>query len=69
MQALKNLFSRAQTQRAAAQQQAQTTAPTELSAESLQLVGGGLPRVGGLGGSSTAPDTSTSSATTLPSAG
>ena len=52
----------------AAQQQAHTSKPTELSAESLKLVGGGLPRVGGLGGSAVAPDTSTAAAT-LPSVG
>jgi hypothetical protein len=40
MQALKSLFSRAQVQAAASAQQ-----PVELSAESLKLVGGGLPRV------------------------
>lgn len=56
MQALKSLFSRAQVQAAAivpAQQ------PVELSPESLKLVGGGLPRVGG-----ELPDTMTSSTVT-----
>lgn len=43
MQALKSLFSRAQVQAAAVPAQL----PVELSAESLKLVGGGLPRVGG----------------------
>lgn len=42
MQALKSLFSRAQVQAAAAVPAKQ---PVELSPESLQLVGGGLPRV------------------------
>ena len=66
MQALKTLFSRAQAQRAVVQPLAQTTQPTELAAESLTLVGGGLPRVGGLGGWGTTPDTGEAPAT-LPS--
>ncbi len=41
MQALKSLFSRAQSQVAAAS----AKQPLELSPESLKLVGGGLPRV------------------------
>lgn len=65
MQALKTLFSRAQTQRAAAEAPAQSQ-PVELSAESLKLVGGGLPRIGGLGGNATTPDETPASAT-LPS--
>lgn len=44
MQALKSLFSRAQVQAAATVPAQQ---PVELSPESLQLVGGGLPRVSG----------------------
>ena len=66
MQALKSLFARAQAQRAVVLPQAQTTRPTELSVDSLKLVGGGLPRVGGLGGSATSPDAG-STAATLPS--
>lgn len=42
MQALKSLFSRVQTQAAVVPAMTQ---PTPLSAESLKLVGGGLPRV------------------------
>ena len=68
MQSLKSLFNCAQAQRAAVLPQAQITKPTELSAESLKLVGGGLPRVGGLGGWSTTPDTGAASIT-LPSVG
>lgn len=60
MQALKSLFTRAQDQRAMVVPQAQTAQPTELSADSLKLVGGGLPRIGG--GSSAVAD----STTTLP---
>jgi len=44
MQALKSLFSRAQVQAAATVPAQQ---PVVLSPESLKLVGGGLPRVGG----------------------
>lgn len=66
MQALKNLFSRAQVQNTGSQPLAQTTQPTELSADSLKLVGGGLPRVGGLGGSSAIPETGPAAAS-LPS--
>jgi hypothetical protein len=64
MQTLKTLFASTETQ--AADVPAQQ--PVELSAESLKLVGGGLPRVGGFGGSSglVAPDTD--SAASLPSA-
>lgn len=47
MQALKSLFTRAQAQRAVVLPQVQTAQPTELSADSLKLVGGGLPRIGG----------------------
>ena len=66
MQAFKSLFTRAQAQGAAALPQAETTHPAELSADSLKLVGGGLPRVGGLGGWATTPDTGEAPAT-LPS--
>lgn len=69
MQAFKNLFSRAQAQPTVVQSQLQTAQPTELSADSLKLVAGGLPRVGGLGGTgAAAPDTGTAAAT-LPSVG
>ncbi len=44
MQALKSLFSRRQVQTTVAASERQ---PVELSAESLKLVGGGLPRVSG----------------------
>jgi len=47
MQALKTLFSRAQAQATVVQPLAPSTQPTELSADSLKLVGGGLPRIGG----------------------
>ena len=66
MQAFKSLFTRAQAQRAVALPPAQATQPTEMSAESLTLVSGGLPRVGGLGGWGTTPETG-SAAATLPS--
>lgn len=65
MQSLKTLFSRPQTQAAATVPAQQ---PVELSAESLKLVGGGLPRVGGLGTNGATADT-TDAATSLPSAG
>jgi hypothetical protein len=63
MQALKSLFTRAQAQRAVVLPQVQTAQPTELSADSLKLVGGGLPRIGG--GAEVPPVTTTSM--TLPS--
>ena len=66
MQAFKSPFTRAQAQRAVALPPAQTTRPSELSADSLKLVGGGLPRVGGLGGWGTTPETGSATAT-LPS--
>lgn len=65
MQALKSLFSRAQAQRAAVLPGVQTAQPTELSADCLKLVGGGLPRIGG--GSSVGTETPTTSSATLPS--
>jgi hypothetical protein len=71
MQAFKNLFARTQVQAAAASSDVAQTAPsqpTELTPEALALVGGGLPRVGGLGGSSVALPTAESSATALPNA-
>lgn len=66
MQSLKSLFSRTETQAAAVPAQQ----PAELAAASLHLVGGGLPRVGGFGGTSTvvAP-TDTSDSAVLPSVG
>ncbi|RVU49448.1 hypothetical protein [Rubrivivax rivuli] len=70
MQAFKNLFARTQVQAAAATSGAvQTTPaqPTELTPEAMALVGGGLPRVGGLGGSSVALPPAESSVTTQPS--
>lgn len=70
MQAFKNLFARTQVQAAAAtsaEVPAAPAQPTELSPEALALVGGGLPRVGGLGGSSAALPVADSSST-LPSA-
>ena len=63
MQALKSLFSRVQAQRAVVVPEAQTAQPIELSAESLKLVGGGLPRIGG---GATVP-TEASTSTSLPS--
>lgn len=69
MQALKNLFARPEVQAAAASvgaAQAAPLQPTELTPEALALVGGGLPRVGGLGGSSAALPSA--DATALPSA-
>lgn len=63
MQALKSLFARAQAQRAVVPPHAQTAQPTELSVDSLKLVGGGLPRIGG--GNELPPETITS--TQLPS--
>ncbi len=68
MQALKNLFKRPQVQAAAALAQAAPSQPTELTPEALALVGGGLPRVGGLGGSSVALPPAEDSATALPNA-
>ena len=71
MQAFKNLFVRTQVQAAAAASSAAQTTPsqpTELTPEALALVGGGLPRVGGLGGSSVALPPAESTATTLPNA-
>ena len=65
MQALKSLFTRAQAPRAAARPHAKATQPTELSADSLKLVGGGIPRIGGGG----AAPTETPSSTSLPSVG
>lgn len=68
MQALKSLFTRAQAQRVTVLPQAQAAMPTELSAESLKLVGGGLPRIGG--GSSVGVEETTSAASAaLPSVG
>jgi len=64
MQTLKTLFARTETQAAAVPAQQ----PVELAAESLHLVGGGLPRIGGLGTwGATAPETD--AAASLPSAG
>jgi hypothetical protein len=67
MQAFKNLFSRAQAQTTAVPSSEQGAQPVELSAESLKLVAGGLPRIGGLGSGATAPDTTGTAAATLPS--
>ncbi len=66
MQTLKSLFARTETQAADVQVQQ----PVELSAEALKLVGGGLPRVGGFGGTSTAvTPTDTSDSASLPTVG
>lgn len=65
MQTLKSLFTRTETQAAAVPVQQ----PVELSAESLKFVGGGLPRVGGFGGTSTIVAPETDPAASLPTAG
>lgn len=67
MQAFKTLFSRTSTQAATSHAAKGTTQPVELSTESLKLVGGGLPRVGGLGGNATVPAEGGSTSATLPS--
>ena len=66
MQTIKSFFSRVQPQAAVAPAQNPVSQPELLSAESLKLVGGGLPRVGGLGGNSATPEGASNS--TLPSA-
>ena len=68
MQTIKSLFSRTQNQAAGMPASLPATQPTELSTDSLKLVGGGLPRIGGLGTSSAVPETTTAGAT-LPSVG